>query len=48
MEHDPTADDLDIDRDPDSAEQTLLGNADEVDESIEEQLDDKLEAENDA
>lgn len=39
------ADDLDIDRDPDSAEETLLGDADEVDRSIEEQLDDRLEAE---
>ena len=42
-----TADDLDIDRDPDSAEETLLGDADEVDTSIEEGLDDQLEAEND-
>lgn len=47
MEHDPTAEDLDIDREADSAEQTLLGDADEVDGSIEEQLDEQLEAERD-
>ena len=48
MEHDPTAEDLDINRDAESAEGTLLGDADEVDVSIEEQLDDKLEDERDA
>lgn len=46
-ERDLTADDLDIDRDPESAEGTLLGDPDEVDVSIEEQLDERLEQEQD-
>lgn len=45
MEHDPTADDFAID--PENAEDTLLGNADDVDVSIEEELDEQLEAERD-
>lgn len=50
MEHErsaPDAADLDIDRDPESAEETLLGNPDEVDGSIEEGLDRQLQAERD-
>ena len=34
-----------VDRDPESAERTLLGNADEVDRSVEERVDEQLERE---
>jgi hypothetical protein len=41
------AEDLDVNRDPESAEKTLLGNADEVEGSIEEGIDRRLQAERD-
>jgi hypothetical protein len=49
MEHhrkDLDADDLDISRTGEDAEKGLLGDADEVDTSIEERVDDQLEQEN--
>jgi hypothetical protein len=50
MEHhrsDLDPEDLDIDRDPESAENTLLGDPEELDTSIEEEVDERLQQEND-